>query len=95
MRNIILDGRKKRGRRFVFGGGGSVGVGSVSKPAQVEPSILLLNGGVLRVGERARGTVAQSGDVVLIPAKGLRARLCFVRAKALVDHLRKAKEDAV
>ena len=52
------------------------------------PSIILPDCSVLRVGERARGAVAQAREVVLIAAESLRRGLHLEGAKALVDHLR-------
>ena len=51
------------------------------------PSIILPDGGVLRVGEGACGAVAQACEVVLVAAKSLRRGLHLEGAKALIDHL--------
>ena len=51
------------------------------------PSIILPDGGVLRVGEGARRSVAQACEVVLVAAKSLRRGLHLEGAKALIDHL--------
>ena len=51
------------------------------------PSIILPDGGVLRVGEGACRSVAQACEVVLVAAKSLRRGLHLEGAKALIDHL--------
>ena len=51
------------------------------------PSIILPDGGVLRVGEGACRSVAQACEVVLVAAKSLRRGLHLEGAKPLIDHL--------
>ena len=52
---------------------------------EVADSVLLPDGGVLGIGQRARRSVAQAGQVVLVPAELLRLGLRLVLTERLVD----------
>ena len=54
--------------------------------AQVESAIVLLDGRVLRVGQRAGRAVAHTREVVLVAAERVRGRFCLERAELLIDH---------
>lgn len=63
--------------------------------AEVKSAILLLDGRVSAVRERARAPVAEPSDVVLVSTEGLRLSLDFVRAVPVVDdlHVRPAQHN--
>ena len=54
---------------------------------QVQPSIFLPDGGISGVGQGTGASVAETCDVVLVPAEVLSLRLHFVAAKVVVDDL--------
>lgn len=54
---------------------------------QVTPAILLFDGGVSAVGQRAAASVTKSCDVILVSAKVLCLGLCLEAAVMVVDDL--------
>ena len=54
---------------------------------KVQAAVLLPDSGIAAVGQRARGAVAQAGDVVLVAAEVLRLRLHLEGAMVVVDDL--------
>lgn len=54
---------------------------------EVESALVLADGRIARIGERARCPVAETRDVVLIPTEVLRRRLDFVAAERVADHI--------
>lgn len=59
---------------------------------EVHSAFVLSDGGVPRVGERARRAIAETGNIVLVPAEVLSVCFGLVATVAMVDDLQAPAE---